>query len=153
MHITQEIRCQLELLGFKEEQIPGVKEIRKSFIQLSKQLHPDKNTSLSEEDKRNAEERFKNILVAYTSLLKTLLENENDEDSEEEDVEEEDEEEDEEIMYEFKEMNSVTVNMTSVTIRVPTKHVDQWEIILSRNYGDPIHRSNKNNGKQYHTEN
>ena len=65
--------------------------------------------------------------------------------------EEDDEDEAEEIKQEFKEMNITKVNVNSVTINIPTSHIQQWEMILTRNYGLPIDRSSSNNGKQFRT--
>ena len=36
-------------------------------------------------------------------------------------------------------------------VNIQTIHVEQWEMILTRNYGHPIDRSSSNNGKQFRT--
>ena len=56
-----------EILGCHENMT--AEEIKKNINSRFK-YHPDRNTNLNEEDKKNAEEKFKEIACAYSFLEK-----------------------------------------------------------------------------------
>ena len=165
MNATEEISAHLKTLGLENmNRLPKLIEIRKTYLKLSKQLHPDMHVNKKEETRKEAEESFKNLFNAYTIVTKKILEEESrkkeeskkvgskKEKSNEEGKKGEEEcydEWEESIRNEFKEMNFTTINSQSVTIKVPTIHVHKWEQVFNDNFGLPIDRSN--NGKQYKT--
>ena len=57
-----------EILGCHENM--KVEEIKKKYKTLAFKYHPDRNTNLNEEDKKNAEEKFKEVACAYSFLEK-----------------------------------------------------------------------------------
>ena len=62
-----------EILGVSdsERKLQGedfAKSLKKKYLQLAKQWHPDKFVNKSDEEKKNAEEKFKEIAEAYAVL-------------------------------------------------------------------------------------
>ena len=57
-----------EILGCHENMT--AEEIKKKYKTLAFKYHPDRNTNLNEEDRKNAEEKFKEIACAYSFLEK-----------------------------------------------------------------------------------
>ena len=78
-----------------------------------KSLQPDKITRQNEEERNKNKEKFKQILTAYTALLKEEIARKEDENY---DDEEDEDGESEEINYAFTQINFVTVYLQSVVI-------------------------------------
>ena len=78
-----------------------------------KSLQPDKITRQNEEERNKNKEKFKQILTAYTALLKEEIARKEDENY---DDEEDEDGESEEIKYAFTQINFVTVYLQSVVI-------------------------------------
>ena len=56
MDISSETKEHLSTLGFKnQDQIPDVKEIRKTFFKLAKSLHPDKTVNQTDKQRKTNE--------------------------------------------------------------------------------------------------
>ena len=55
-----------EILGVNQD--ASTEEIKKSYKKLSLKFHPDRNVDKSEEEQKEAEEKFKEISVAYETL-------------------------------------------------------------------------------------
>jgi len=58
----------LEILGFSPSDNPSEYEIRKAYRKLALEYHPDKHSSASEGVKKQNEEKFKELGVAYNFL-------------------------------------------------------------------------------------
>ena len=128
----EEIIRKLRVLGFPEEKLPKMKELRKRYFELSLIRHPDKDTGT------NA--AFQELLNAY-SYIGNLIEKSNNTDVH-------DTEEDA-ARKAYKESNIEKVNKTSVTIKISSAHVLAWESVFSEKYGNPIDRSHINATKQW----
>ena len=57
MRMNKEARKNLKVLGFPEDSLPKMKELRRRYFELSLLRHPDKKTG--------TEEAFKELLNAY----------------------------------------------------------------------------------------
>ena len=127
-----EVTEALIILGFEEtDQLPKLKAVRKTFFNIAKFNHPDKNAAEEEKTKEEREEFLKKVLNAYNLVVKAIFENEKrymEEDDVEEDEDEDTEDQgDDEICFteeKFKEVNLVKTNQRSLTIKIPTKHAD-----------------------------
>lgn len=60
------VKCYYEVLRI--EQTASAEDIRKSYLKLAREWHPDKNTDKDDENKVIAEETFKEIQNAYDTL-------------------------------------------------------------------------------------
>ena len=49
----------------------------------------------------------------------------------------------------FKNFNWENINKQSISISILTTHAPAWELILEKNYGKPIDKSEKGNGKKF----
>ena len=109
----------LRILEIEEETIPKMKIVRKQFLKLSKLKHPDKGLGSSED--------FKELLEAkefVLNFLKTNCPYVNEDDEEEKLAREE-----------YTNANIEKINIDSVTVFIPTGHVQAWKTVLDKNYG------------------
>ena len=120
MKMNKEVRKFLNVLGFPEDNLPKMKELRKRYFELSLVRHPDK--------KNGTDEAFQELLNAYHEIGK-LIENTVDTDG---DVEED------AARKAFKESNVEKINKTSVTVKILTSHVSAWDMVFTEKYGNPI---------------
>ena len=121
MH-NEEVFEDLKTLGFKEyEKLPKLKDVKKSYYEMAKALHPDKHMDEDENVKKEFEEKFKILMNAYKRLslfiLKNTSSNENDD---EENL----------IRKEFESMNVVTMNQNSVKLSIPKSHTSFWREVF-----------------------
>ena len=146
-NISEDIRENLKTLGFIQlEKMPKLKEIKKAYFTMSKELHPDKHMDENEETKKEYEEKFKILLSAYTNVSIYIIDNGTDKD----DVDDEDDEEEILVRKEFKNVNLVQANQNSVTLSIPKNHTSIWIEVLEEKYGSP--RDQGRNGIQFKTE-
>ena len=67
--LSGELKECLQTIGFIQlEKIPKLKEIKKAYFTMSKELHPDKNMDENDEIKKEYKEKFKKLLSAYTNI-------------------------------------------------------------------------------------
>ena len=77
MKLNREAKKNLRILGFPEDTLPKMKELRRRYLELSLIRHPDKATG--------TDEYFQELLYAYESIGKLIEKSEN---TDGEDVEE-----------------------------------------------------------------
>ena len=146
----------LHTLGYEDSDVlPKLDDVRKSYFNKARQLHPDKNSKADNMTREKKEEAFKKLLNAYKLVTEFIIENdineENSESDEEYDSDTEDQG-DEEICFtaeEYKDVNMFTTNSHSVSIKIPTKHADAWEQVLDEYLGNKIDRTSGHNGVQF----
>ena len=56
------------VLGLKKEDKPTYEQIRRNYRKLCLKHHPDKQVGKSDEEKKAAEEKFKEVQEAYSVL-------------------------------------------------------------------------------------
>ena len=125
----------LSILGFLVDDLqefPKMKEIRAQFLKLALIKHPDKPNG--------SEKEMKELLKAYKLVGKHI---------EEMGSEVKDDPEEHEARRNFKDFNFENINKQSISISILTIHAAAWEIILETNYGKPVDKSDKGNGKKY----
>ena len=128
--INEEIKNYLKILGLQETgKLPKLKEVKKSYYERSKELHPDKHSKKDEKTKKYFEEKFKELLTAYRSVSVYIIENKVDNDDDEEEVL---------IRKEFENVNIVTMNQKSATMTIPKEHTEAWITVLHEHFGRPI---------------
>ena len=112
--------------------LPLMKEIRKNFLRLSLERHPDKSGG-SKED-------FQELVNAYEKIGRVI-----------QDTTQEDKTDDEETIARnlFKETNFEKINLYSVTVSILTTQADAWETVLIDMYGEPTEGKEKANGKKF----
>ena len=144
-----------QMLGFEDiSKLPKLEDVRKQFFDCARKTHPDKNSNTDSATKEKRKEKFKKLFNAYKLTTEFIIQNEdNQEDTEDyEDFDSDTEDQgDEEICFdekEYREVNIVSTNSHSVTIKIPTIHADTWEQVLDQEYGTKIDRSVNNNGIQ-----
>merc|ERR1711954_31877 len=104
-----------------------MKTIRKQILKLSKFKHPDKGLGTGAD--------FKELLKAkefIQNFLKTNCPNDNEHNEEEKLAREE-----------YSNANIEKINLDSVTVFIPTGHVEAWRSILEKNYGDALNLPTK----------
>ena len=139
--LSKEMLNCFDLLGFKNPKcLPSLKEVRKAYYNMSKNIHPDKHNTEEEEMKKKYEEEFKNLSNAYTEVSKYIIENHTEE-----------EEEEEEVMERnfFQNFMVMTLNQMSATFSIPKEHTDSWIEVLSEAIGVPMDQTSTNNGLQF----
>ena len=116
-------------------ELPQVKEVRKQFLKLCIERHPDKEGG--------SNEKMKELLEANRRVCEYIMKNVNTDNSDTEETQ---------ARKEFKEFNMETVNEISVTFHVPSSHISCWEEVLEEFFGDPSQDNTRtNNGKQFST--
>ena len=127
------IKTCLEILGFSNtKSLPKLKLIRKNYIKLLIEKHPDKNEGI--------DRGFNELQKAFEVVSKYIVENVVDDSVDEEESM---------ARKEFFDMNIVQINKFSVTIKPPTFHEQAWETVLQNHYGNPDDKSVSGNGKKY----
>ena len=121
MKLNRKAKKNLRILGFPEDTLPKMKELRRRYLELSLIRHPDKATGTDED--------FQELLYAYESIGKLIEKSEN---TDREDVEED------EARKKFKESNFEKVNKTSVTVKILATHVEAWNNVFTEKFGNPI---------------
>ena len=122
----------LRVLGFPENILPKMKELRKRYLELSFIRHPDKETG--------TDKAFQELLNAYSEIGKLIEERENGDVTDTEENE---------ARKAFRKSNGETVNKASGTIKIVTAHVQAWEKVFTEKYGNPIDKSHINATKQW----
>ena len=123
----------LEILGFIEsEEVPKLKLIKKNYLKLLKEKHPDKNGGID----RGLDELIKAFEVVSKYVMENIIDDGEDE-------------EESSVRKEFTDINIVQLNVSSATVKPPTAHEQSWEKILQKHYGDPVDSSAKGHGKKY----
>ena len=140
---SDEVIKDLNTLGFKElEELPKLKDVKKSYYEMAKELHPDKHMDEDENVKKEFEEKFKTLLNAYKRLSLFILKNtNNNENDEEENL----------IRKEFESMNVMTMNQNSVRLSIPKNHAPFWRQVFQNKFGFPNDQSATDNGEQFKT--
>ena len=138
--MNSEIIEALKMLGFHNfDQLPKLQEIRKEFFSCARRNHPDKNVNEDKKTKEDREEAFKNLLNAYNVVAELIIEEKSEDvEDDDEDVYETEDQGFEEIEFEkeeFKEVNLVSTNVQSVTIKIPTDHADSWKSVFEEQIG------------------
>lgn len=144
-NVSDIIKNELEILGFgKIKRIPKLKEAKKAYFERAKEFHPDKHMDEDENTKKAFEEEFKRLLAAYNNVSRFIIEN----------MKEADEEDEEEILVrkEFENLNVITMNQNSISMRIPKHHTDAWIHVLKTNFGSPRNQTGTNNGLQFKTD-
>ena len=136
MELSQEVKKMLTVMGFDNtETLPTMMNLRKTFIKLAVEKHPDKGGN---------EDDFKELYQAY-EFLGNLISNS---DAEEENIEEA------EAKKRFREETWEEVNSSSITIKVNSNEGDAWEETLRENFGPSTKNSkveSQNNGEKFTT--
>ena len=130
MKLNRETMKNLRILGFPEDTLPKMKELRKRYLELSLIRHSDKG---------GTDEDFQELLHAYNSIGKIIEKSKN--------LDNEDHEEDE-ARKKFKESNFEKINKTSVTIKILSAHVKVWDRVFTEKYGNPS-VNDANSSKQW----
>ena len=132
--INQELKDLLIILDFQKDidKLPLMKEVRRNFLKLSLEKHPDKAGGNKSD--------FQELLNAYEVIAKVI-----------QDTQQEDPNDDEETVARnlFKETNIEKINMYSVTVSILSTQAASWEKILTAEYGEPIEGKDKANGKKF----
>ena len=144
-NLSEEICEFMKVLGFDNvRHIPKLKEVKKSYYDRSKEIHPDKHMNENESVKKSFEEQFKKLHTAYTTISRFIIENATNED---------DDEEESWARKEFESANVMTMNTKSVTLSIPREHTNAWVDILCENFGRPVDQTSSYNGLQFKTKN
>ena len=132
--MNQEIRALLVVLGLKSdiECIPLMKEVRRQFLKLSIEKHPDKPGG--------TKEAFQELKDAYDRVGKIIHETEQDDLNDGEEAV---------ARKLFRETNLEKINLYSVTISILTSQSDAWENVLTAKYGEHAESKDKCNGKKF----
>jgi hypothetical protein len=135
MNLERKMKEYLSTLGFDVDglqEFPKMKEVRSNFLRLAMIRHPDKPNG--------TEKAMKELLKAYKLVGKQI---------EEMDTEVVDDPDEIVARKHFKDFNWENINKQSISISILTIHASAWEIILEKNYGKPVDKSDKGNGKKY----
>ena len=134
MTMDTETQCLLSVLGFQDgmECLPQMKTLTTQFRRRSLIVHPDRPGGVKE--------TFQELLDAF-QRVGNLISN----------TEQTDQEDDEETKARktFKEFNFAKKNTFSFTIFIQSNEFESWEEVLTEKCGEPIDRTDDNNGKQW----
>ena len=73
----------LHLLGYDEvDELPKLEEVRRSFFESARNLHPDKNLNADSTIKEKKEEDFKKLLNAFKLATEFIITNSTGENTE-----------------------------------------------------------------------